>query len=234
MLKDSQGQRAAQHHAATGHLESTCCPAATVHYGADAPPRSRCPLSGADVPPRSCCLLWEPLSTLEPINHLGGIDPRLSTAGGHPGANLLLPYPVSVSGVISVLLPRPPTPLQAAKAMLSHGHLQVVNYLFTLIHLFKLFIQSLIFISMDSWKLISYLDYNSILVPSCSICSVDTGSFFSWLLYSFGILPSFLFLSNFSGHYKMPHAHLYAPCSRSTISHFSSKEPWFLHLRLKL
>ena len=78
--------------AATGHLESTCCPAATVHHGADALPRSRCPpvelmcrpgaavccgatvYSGADQPP------WSEQY------------PRLSTAGGHPGANLLLPY----------------------------------------------------------------------------------------------------------------------------------------------
>lgn len=77
--------------AATGHLEPTCCPGATVHHGADVPPRSCCPpvelmcrpgaavccgatvYSGADQPP------WSEQY------------PGLSTAGGCPGSNLSLP-----------------------------------------------------------------------------------------------------------------------------------------------
>ena len=74
----------------------------------------------------------EPLSTLEPINRLG-----VNSTHASPLLVVILgpicyyPTPVSVSGVIFVKpLPRPPIPLQVAKAMLSHGHLQVVNYLF--------------------------------------------------------------------------------------------------------
>ena len=44
--------------AATGHLEPICCPGATVHHGADVPPRSRCLLW-------SHCLLWSRSATLE-------------------------------------------------------------------------------------------------------------------------------------------------------------------------
>lgn len=112
MLKDSQEQRALQHHGCHWPL------------GTNLLPRSH-------RPPWSCCAAQEllsavePLSTLEPISHLG-----VNSTQASPLLVVVLgpichyPAPVSVSGVIFVKpLTRPPTPLQVAKAMLSHGHL---------------------------------------------------------------------------------------------------------------
>lgn len=86
--------------------------------------------SGADVPPRSCCLV-EPLSTLEPINHLGvnSTQPlHCWWSSWGQSVTTLLPSQSLGWSLWSYFpghqhhfrLPKPCYP----------GHLQVVNYLF--------------------------------------------------------------------------------------------------------
>ena len=82
MLEDFQEQRHPSIMAATGCLEPTCYPGATVHHGADAPLRSRCPLVELMCRPGAavCCGVNQPPRSEQ--------YPGLSTPGGRPGANL--------------------------------------------------------------------------------------------------------------------------------------------------
>ena len=125
--------------------------------GANLLPRSHCPpwswctaqellsTAGADVPPRSSCLLWSQSATKEwtvprPLHSWwsswGQSHHQCCTGNwstGHYHA------PVSVSRVLFVKpLPRPSTPIQVAKVMLPHGHLQVVKEMVVLMLKLKL------------------------------------------------------------------------------------------------